>query len=62
MPFGVGKAGNIRRFEKIPAHNLYPARVNGESLFQLENTSHKLIACMNGDSSFIFGETPAYHI
>ena len=45
-------------FGKIPAHNLYPARVNGESLFQLENARNKLIACMHGDSSSIFGETP----
>ena len=46
MLFGVGKAGNIRRFEKIPAHKLCPARVNCESLFQLENARNELNACM----------------
>jgi hypothetical protein len=60
MLFGVGKAGNIRRFEKIPAHKLYPARVKGESLFQLENARNKLNACMQGDSSSIFGGIPAF--
>jgi hypothetical protein len=54
----LAKLGNIRRFGKIPAHKLYPARVRCESLFQLENARNKLIACMHGDESSIFGEAP----
>jgi hypothetical protein len=60
MLFGVGKAGNIGRFEKIPAHKRYPARVNCESLLQLENASNELIACIHGGSSAIFGETTVH--
>jgi hypothetical protein len=50
MLFGVGKVDNPPQadFEKIPAHKLYPARVNCESLFFSWKTlaTSSLPACM----------------